>query len=580
MGITRTQLINKVKRRLGAPMVKVELCDEQITDNIDYARQKFLKWAIGNATQETYFTVLLQAGKRFYDLPAGVMEVVSYMDDPIKSGGINTLFTIDNFLFTGGYFGNMFMGGYDIVSYHLVMDFLTTLSKYRSTPYNWKYHKSTNQLEINPVPAGGKTAKEVVITNPETGLPETFMVDSPGWVLIRAYMIQGSTLPSYTPDWRDVLKEKKTIVEQRALTTSEINNRMFQLQHTPYNDTEQGDKTDDNMSEDVLFLAEGRVFEEGVDWWFHSQNPRLIQWGDVIDTYIQSLGPNTPFNFSVSYPVVYNSEYYPDEWTNVTATSNEVDKYSITQDDVDKGFIQLRKPVWNNNISIYVNGYPKQLGVDFVLDTYDKTIISWKGYNYAGVCTSTDKMVVNYVSVESMKPSNAGSDVQTVVKQYTTKIENVVLNATNISTKTLTLTDIVSVGDGMKLTIGNASKMYGLDYIILNDRKTISWNVVGSSMTPSEGNSVTVTYSSAVPIINEVEEELYENDWIFDYVTALSKITLGGIRRKFESFSSMGNSGISLDGADLISEGKEEKEYLEETLRNEEAFEGYALVVG
>lgn len=579
MGITRTQLINKVKRRLGAPMVKVELCDEQIIDNIDYARQKYLKWAVGNATQETYFTVMLQAGKRFYDLPAGVLEVVQYMDDPIKSGGINTLFTIDNFLFTGGYFGNMFMGGYDIVSYHLVMDFLTTLSKYRATPYNWKYHRSTNQLEINPVPAAGSSPKSVIIPNPDTGIPETFYVDSPGWVLLKTYMIQGSTLPSYTPDWRDILKEKKTIVEERGLSAADISNRYFQLEHTPYNNTEQDDNSDSNLPDDIILSGEGRVLQQDVDWWIHPRNRRLIQWGDRMAEYIAQTEA-VPFGISISYPVVYNSEYYPDEWNKVTSTSNEVEKFTITDNILNSGSLKLNRKIWNNNVSMTVNGYAKQLGVDYIVDPYDGSVLRWKDKEYGLINQIDDVIIVNYVSVVSMKPSNAGSDVQTIVKQYNTKIENLVVDSNNVATKSIMLADIVSVGDGMKLVVNGSNRVFGVDYTIAGDRKTISWNMPNTTIDVSVGDPIIATYSSAVPIITEVEEDLYESDWIFDYVTALSKISLGMIRRKFESFSSMGNSGISLDGGDLISEGKEEKENLEETLRLEETWEGSPIIVG
>jgi hypothetical protein len=134
----------------------------------------------------------------------------------------------------------------------------------------------------------------------------------------------------------------------------------------------------------------------------------------------------------------------------------------------------------------------------------------------------------------------------------------------------------------MKLITSGVNRLYGMDYVIQNDRKTISWNVTDSTIAfdPDDTNVINVTYSSAVPIITEVEEDLYESDWILDYVTALSKINLGIIRRKFESFSSMGNSGISLDGGDLISEGKDEKEALEETLRLEESWEGMPIIVG
>ncbi|MFW6046449.1 MAG: hypothetical protein ACOCP4_01515 [Candidatus Woesearchaeota archaeon] len=61
---------------------------------------------------------------------------------------------------------------------------------------------------------------------------------------------------------------------------------------------------------------------------------------------------------------------------------------------------------------------------------------------------------------------------------------------------------------------------------------------------------------------------------------ACAKETLGMIRRKFENFSSIGNEGINLDGESLISEGKEEKEKLEERLRNEEPHMGMPIIIG
>ncbi len=52
------------------------------------------------------------------------------------------------------------------------------------------------------------------------------------------------------------------------------------------------------------------------------------------------------------------------------------------------------------------------------------------------------------------------------------------------------------------------------------------------------------------------------------------------IRRKFANFNSIGNTGISLDGSELIQEGKEEIEKLEETLREEENYCGMPILMG
>ena len=67
--MTKEELAEKILRRLGAPMVKVEIDPTQIFDNIDYTRNKYIKWAVGNATQEKYVTLLLKGGQTMYDCP-------------------------------------------------------------------------------------------------------------------------------------------------------------------------------------------------------------------------------------------------------------------------------------------------------------------------------------------------------------------------------------------------------------------------------------------------------------------------------------------------------------------------------
>jgi len=197
MAITKKQLAEKIKRRLGYPMIKVELHPRQIDDAIDYARDKFIKWATGQATSETFLTMLLSAGQNFYDLPVGVTEVLSY-DDKGSSWGINTLFTIDNYLYTRGVFDPVIWGSggdYNLVSYHIARDFLNTLKLYTPSVYNWKYHRFTNQIEIHPPPPSGNS---VSVTD-QNGVYVT--ADSPGYVLLRTYMLEGSHYANTDRGW-------------------------------------------------------------------------------------------------------------------------------------------------------------------------------------------------------------------------------------------------------------------------------------------------------------------------------------------------------------------------------------------
>ncbi len=184
---SKEDLADLIRRRLGEPVIKVELNTQQIFDAIDYAKQKWVKWGAGNSIVETYFTTLLLAGQNFYNLPIGVVDIVDY-DDRGMGGSINTLFTLDNFLYNKGMFGGLFWNGgvpygSSILNYHMALDYLETIDRYTPSIYNYKYHKYTNQLEVQPAPPSGN-ALDVQGQN--------VTIDSPGFVLVRSYMLEGS----------------------------------------------------------------------------------------------------------------------------------------------------------------------------------------------------------------------------------------------------------------------------------------------------------------------------------------------------------------------------------------------------
>ena len=188
MAMKKVDLAEKVKRRLGAPMVKVELDPSQIYDNIDYAREQYIKWAVGNATQEHFFTLMLSASVATYDMPAGVVEVIGY--ETRSAGSIHTLFTVENYLYNMGMYDQLLMRGastgYTLVSYHIARDFLETVKRYVVDAYTFKYHKYENTLEIFPTPPTGGTVTVDDIT-----------YDSPGFILVRAYMAEGDAEDLY-----------------------------------------------------------------------------------------------------------------------------------------------------------------------------------------------------------------------------------------------------------------------------------------------------------------------------------------------------------------------------------------------
>lgn len=192
----KSDLIEKVKRRLGHPTVKVELDDPIINDHIDYARAKFIKWAVGQAKQEFYFTLMLSAGQTEYDLDdvdPKICEVIGY--DTKSAGSIHTLFTMENYLYNQGMYDMLLMRGaswgYTLVSFHIAQDFIDTVKRYVVDAYSFTYHPYENTLEIQPAPPSGGAVYD----------EEGNLYDSPGWVLVRAFRIEGDDVDIYTNPW-------------------------------------------------------------------------------------------------------------------------------------------------------------------------------------------------------------------------------------------------------------------------------------------------------------------------------------------------------------------------------------------
>jgi hypothetical protein len=188
----KADLVLRIKRRLGFPSIKIELENETILQHIDHAKERYIRFATGNATQEVFFTMLLSANQHLYDMPAGTKEVISYDFEATELGGINTLFTVSNMLYNAGFFALLapsVIGSYSLISYQLARDFLETLKRYTPDEYNFKYHSYTNQLEIQPPPPSGNAL-----------LVGDYTYDSPGFVLVRAMMDRCATLPDYTDD--------------------------------------------------------------------------------------------------------------------------------------------------------------------------------------------------------------------------------------------------------------------------------------------------------------------------------------------------------------------------------------------
>jgi hypothetical protein len=71
-----------------------------------------------------------------YELPSGVTEVITCKDIDSSGGGINTLFSTQNFLYNSGalnFLNNI--GQYSILDYHMTLDYLDLIDQYTPDYY-------------------------------------------------------------------------------------------------------------------------------------------------------------------------------------------------------------------------------------------------------------------------------------------------------------------------------------------------------------------------------------------------------------------------------------------------------------
>lgn len=158
-------LKKRVKYKLGWPLVKLEITDDQISEQINYALRWFYKHATGTATKRKYLVFWLIPGQQYYTLPAEVIEVTDYTLDTSITG-INTLFTLENYLWNYGFlnFFDIQRGQFTLLSYHLVLNYIETLRRYVTGKYLFQFNKWTRQLFVQPDPDTTNLAMIEVIT--------------------------------------------------------------------------------------------------------------------------------------------------------------------------------------------------------------------------------------------------------------------------------------------------------------------------------------------------------------------------------------------------------------------------------
>lgn len=174
--MTKSELRNWIKRSLGFPYIKVELSNDHLDDSINRAKNMFTKWAVGNSTREVFFTMPLSAGKRVYNLPDGIIEVIDTNDSTDNFGSANQLFTTSNYMLNSGVLNFQNSGTpYSMVSYHMGLNYIDLLNKYSVSDFSWQYHQYNNTLTLSPMPSAA----------------DNWSTSSINFMLIRCFMKEG-----------------------------------------------------------------------------------------------------------------------------------------------------------------------------------------------------------------------------------------------------------------------------------------------------------------------------------------------------------------------------------------------------
>lgn len=181
---TYEHLAKRIKMQFGWPTIDVEVCDSVIYDNINQALEWYSKYAgyteeflmfdsqlytkgmgikmddVFSMAGQTYNTDLSAVSGRFFDYDkTAYRKVISVHGfDPVEYSGTDYLFTLDYMFAQQTYFSHM-MGnfGFDLVTWHVLKDWLELRAKLFATQPQVIFDKTTQFMRLIPEPTKAST---------------------------------------------------------------------------------------------------------------------------------------------------------------------------------------------------------------------------------------------------------------------------------------------------------------------------------------------------------------------------------------------------------------------------------------
>ena len=154
-----------VKIELGAPVICVEVSNDQIDHSIFKAIDVFNRYNYSEGNYEDFIVVSVSAGTSAYDMPSDISEAIEFVIQDSK--GINTLFTnqhnllyndwVVNGNYPGGNGSNNY-SGLELAQYDTSMMQLQEVKDRFGSLYRAVINPNTKKLNLVPTPQENGTA--------------------------------------------------------------------------------------------------------------------------------------------------------------------------------------------------------------------------------------------------------------------------------------------------------------------------------------------------------------------------------------------------------------------------------------
>lgn len=161
---TKAEFISYIFRKLGHPVINVEVAPEQMEDVVQDTVDDFFRYNVDEATYLQYTTLVVSGGVSEYSLAGYNIEAAYDLDLSFGLDGINTLFspthvllydqwvTQGNYPGGGGQAGYGSNGGLIMTEWEIAMQYLEQIKMSFGKQYRAKWHAGREVLEIIPTP--------------------------------------------------------------------------------------------------------------------------------------------------------------------------------------------------------------------------------------------------------------------------------------------------------------------------------------------------------------------------------------------------------------------------------------------